>query len=313
MKRILISGGAGFIGSHLCERFVRQGHQVICADNLLTGSLKNITHLQSLKNFRFIRRDVSKPFALAGKLDWILHMASPASPPDYLRLPFETLKVGSFGTYHLLELAHRKRATFLMASTSEVYGDPLVHPQPERYWGNVNPIGRRAVYDEAKRFSEAMTMAYRRERGVDTRIIRIFNTYGPRMRVEDGRVVPNFICQALSNKPLTVYGSGKQTRSYCYVEDLVTGIEKVMRGRLAGPVNLGNPNEKSVAMLARLILQLTGSKSRLVFKPLPEDDPKVRKPDITLARKTLRWEPRVDLKTGLLATIRDFKARLSSR
>ncbi len=309
-KRILITGGAGFIGSHLAERFLGQGHAVIALDNFITGSKVNVRHLWKYKNFKLLPRDISKPFSISGKLNAVLHFASPASPPDYLKYPIQTLLVGSRGTQNALEIARVKKAVFVMASTSEVYGDPLVSPQVESYWGNVNPSGPRSVYDEAKRFSEAMTMAYHRFHGTNTKIIRIFNTYGPRMRPEDGRVIPNFISQALLGKPITVYGSGKQTRSYCYVNDLVSGIEKLMLSDAHEPVNLGNPNEMTVLDLARVILRMTGSKSRIVYKPLPVDDPKVRCPDITRAKKWLAWSPRVDLEQGLTDTIEYFRKTL---
>jgi dTDP-glucose 4,6-dehydratase len=305
----LITGGAGFIGSHICERLLGDGLRVIAADNFLTSSRRNIARLFSHPRFHFIRQDVNKPLRLSGKVDYCLHFASPASPEDYLRHPVETLKVGSFGTYNLLELALRKKAKFMLASTSEVYGDPLVHPQPEAYWGNVNSVGVRSCYDEAKRFAEAMTMAFHRARKAQTQIIRIFNTYGPRMRCQDGRVVPNFIFQALAGKPLTVYGSGQQTRSFCYVDDLVEGIMLLMRAGVSEPVNLGNPGEFTIIQLAKIVLRITGAKSRLVFKPLPQDDPKQRKPDISRAKRLLRWEPKVGLEDGLKRTIAWFGTR----
>ena len=306
-KKILITGGAGFIGSHLSERFLERGYQVTALDNFITGRRENVRHLLKNKHFRLVRHDISKPFSLPGKLNALLHFASPASPPDYLKYPLETLRVGSYGTHHALELAQAKKAVFLMASTSEVYGDPLVSPQAESYWGNVNSAGPRGVYDEAKRYAEAATMAYHRVRRVDTKIIRIFNTYGPRMRPEDGRVIPNFISQALLGKPLTVYGNGRQTRSYCYVDDLVNGIEKLLSSSLHEPVNMGNPNEMTVLELAHVILRLTRSKSDIVYKDLPVDDPKLRCPDITLAKKSLGWTPQVDLERGLSATIEYFR------
>lgn len=312
-KIAVITGGAGFIGSHLCDKLIQKGFRVICLDNLITGSTKNIEHLEDDKNFRFIKHDVTRHIDIPGKLDYVLHFASPASPPDYLKFPIQTLKVGSLGTHNALGLAKNKGAKFLLASTSEIYGDPLVHPQPESYWGNVNSIGVRSCYDESKRFAEAITMAYRRVHRVDTRIIRIFNTYGPRMRLNDGRVVPNFIYQALNNKPITVYGKGKQTRSFCYVSDLIEGIYKLMTTDAGLPINLGNPGEFSIMELADLVLMLTKSKSRIIFRPLPEDDPKQRQPDISRAKKLLRWQPRVELKKGLGITINWFKSNLYSQ
>jgi dTDP-glucose 4,6-dehydratase len=313
MARILITGGAGFIGSHLCERFLAEGDEVICMDNLITGNADNIAHLFPNPRFSFIPQDVTNYIYVKGPLDAILHFASPASPIDYLELPIPTLKVGSLGTHKALGLAKEKGARFLLASTSEVYGDPLVHPQKEDYWGNVNPIGPRGVYDEAKRFAEAMTMAYHRAHNVETRIVRIFNTYGPRMRLNDGRVVPNFIAQALKGEDLTVYGDGSQTRSFCYIADLVEGISRLLRSDYDGPVNLGNPRELSVLEFARLIIALTGSHSRIAFKPLPVDDPRVRQPDIGLARRLLGWEPRVSLEDGLRETIAYFRDKLGAR
>ncbi len=307
-KRVLITGGAGFIGSHLCDRFLGHGDEVICLDNFITGNLSNIKPFAKNKNFRLIRHDISKPILIPGRLDAVLHFASPASPPDYLKHPIQTLKVGSLGTHNALGIAKAKKARFLMASTSEVYGDPLVSPQHEGYWGNVNPVGPRGVYDEAKRFSEAIALAYYREHAVDVKIIRIFNTYGERMRPEDGRVIPNFISQALAGKPLTIYGDGRQTRSYCYVDDLVNGIEKMLASNLHFPVNLGNPNEMSVLHLAKLIIELTGSKSKIVHEALPVDDPKRRCPDITLAKTKLHWKPAMELRKGLLRTIAYFKS-----
>jgi dTDP-glucose 4,6-dehydratase len=307
MTRVLITGGAGFIGSHLCERFLNEGDEVICVDNLITGNADNIAHLFPNKRFSFIPQDVTNYIYVKGPVDVILHFASPASPVDYLELPIQTLKVGSLGTHKALGLAKEKNARFLLASTSEVYGDPLVHPQKEDYWGNVNPIGPRGVYDEAKRFAEAMTMAYHRTHKVETRIVRIFNTFGPRMRLRDGRVVPTFIAQALRGEDVTVYGDGGQTRSFCFVNDLVEGIVRLLRSEYDGPVNIGNPQEMSVLNFAKLIIQLTNSKSKIVFKPLPVDDPKVRQPDITLARRVLNnWEPRVSLEDGLQQTIAYF-------
>jgi len=311
MKRVLITGGAGFIGSYLCERFLEEGCEVICMDNLLTGSLDNIAHLFENERFLFIKQDVTNYIYVKGGLDYILHFASPASPIDYLNYPIQTLKVGSLGTHKALGLAKEKGARFLLASTSEVYGDPLVHPQREDYWGNVNPIGPRGVYDEAKRFAEAMTMAYHRSHGLDTRIVRIFNTYGPRMRIDDGRVVPTFIAQALRGEDLTVFGDGSQTRSFCYVTDLVEGIFRLLvRSEYHGPVNLGNPTEMSVLRFAETILALTGSKSRIVFRPLPVDDPKVRKPDISLARELLGWQPEVPLEEGIRRSLAYFRENM---
>jgi dTDP-glucose 4,6-dehydratase len=312
VPRILVTGGAGFIGSHLCERLLDEGHEVTCIDNFLTGSPDNIAPFLGNQRFRFIQQDVTNFMYVQGPLDAILHFASPASPIDYLEHPIQTLKVGSLGTHKALGLAKEKRARFLLASTSEVYGDPLVHPQTEDYWGNVNPIGPRGVYDEAKRFAEAITMAYHRTHRVDTRIVRIFNTYGPRMRQEDGRVVPNFIAQALRGEDLTVYGDGSQTRSFCYVSDLVEGILRLLRSDHPMPVNIGNPHEMTVLQFARLIIELTGSRSGIAYKPLPVDDPKVRQPDITLARKVLDgWEPVVPVEEGLRRTIDFFRGRAS--
>jgi len=308
-KRILITGGAGFIGSHLCRYFLNKGYSVVCMDNLLTGSADNIADLPS-PDFSFINQDVTEPILLAGPLDYILHFASPASPVDYLKLPIQTLKVGSLGTHKALGLAKEKGAVFLLASTSEVYGDPLVHPQPESYWGNVNPIGPRGVYDEAKRFAEALTMAYHRSHGVDTKIVRIFNTYGPRMRMEDGRAIPTFLGQALQGSDLTVFGEGQQTRSFCFVDDLVEGIYRLLLSGENQPVNLGNPVEMTVLELAQKILSLTGSSSKIVHEPLPVDDPKVRQPDIQRAREILHWEPTISLDDGLTRAIEDFRSRL---
>ena len=291
MPRSLVTGGAGFLGSHLCEYLLGKGHQIIAMDNLLTGSIANIEHLQS-EAFKFIKHDVTEYIYLAGPIDYVFHFASPASPLDYLQLPIQTLKVGALGTHKALGLAMAKRARFLLASTSEVYGDPLVHPQPEEYWGNVNPVGPRGVYDEAKRFGEALTMAYHRYKGVDTKIVRIFNTYGPRMRPNDGRAIPTFVPQALRNEPITIFGDGSQTRSFCYVSDLIEGIYRLMMSDHHEPVNIGNPHEMTIREMAEAIIRLTGSSSPLVAKPLPVDDPKVRQPDITLARKLLGWEPR---------------------
>jgi dTDP-glucose 4,6-dehydratase len=310
MARILITGGAGFIGSHLCERFLADGDDVICMDNLLTGAADNIAHLFANRRFSFIQQDVTTYIYVKGAVDAILHFASPASPIDYLELPIQTLKVGSLGTHKALGLAKEKNARFLLASTSEVYGDPLVHPQNEEYWGNVNPIGPRGVYDEAKRFAEAITMAYHRTHKVETRIVRIFNTYGPRMRLHDGRVVPNFLSQALKGEPMTVYGDGSQTRSFCFVSDLVEGIARLLRSDYSGPVNCGNPIETTILEFAERIKALTKSPSEIVFRPLPVDDPKVRQPDIARARTLLGWEPKVALEEGLRHTIAYFKPAL---
>ena len=306
--RVLVTGGAGFLGSHLCDRLLREGHEVIAMDNLLTGNPRNLVHLEPEKRFRFVRHDVTQFMFVDGPLDAVLHFASPASPIDYLELPIQTLKVGSLGTHNALGLALEKKARFLLASTSEVYGDPLIHPQPETYWGNVNPIGPRGVYDEAKRFAEAITMAYRRAHGVDTRIVRIFNTYGERMRPRDGRVVPALIGQALEGEPMTVFGDGLQTRSFCYVSDLVDGIYRLLQSDIPDPTNIGNPAELSVLEFARRIRELTGTRSEIVFKPLPVDDPKVRQPDITKAKEKLGWEPKVKLEEGLKRTIEYFRS-----
>ena len=306
-KRILITGGAGFIGSHLCDFFIKKGYFVICMDNLITGSKGNIVHLLKRKDFRFVKHDVSKHIKIKGGIDYVLHFASPASPIDYLKHPIKTLKVGSLGTHNALGVAKAKKARFMLASTSEVYGDPLVHPQKESYWGNVNPIGPRGVYDEAKRFAEAITMAYHNAHKVDTRIIRIFNTYGERMRQRDGRAIPNFLDQALRGKPITVYGSGKQTRSFCYISDMVSGISRLLNSNIHTPVNIGNPREFSILQLAHLIIKLTRSKSRIVYKPLPVDDPKIRRPNITLAKSKLKWDPKVNLKKGLENSIEYFQ------
>jgi dTDP-glucose 4,6-dehydratase len=310
MSRYLITGGAGFIGSHLCESFLKQGHEVICMDNYSTGARDNIASFASDRRFTFMDHNVSRYIEVPQPLDYVLHFASPASPVDYLELPIPTLKVGSLGTHNALGLAKAKNAIFLLASTSEVYGDPLVRPQNEEYWGNVNPVGPRGVYDEAKRFAEAMTMAYHRYHGLNTRIVRIFNTYGPRMRMRDGRVVPNFITQALKGEPLTVYGQGQQTRSFQYIDDLVSGIHKLLETEHHLPVNIGNPHEMTVLEFAEKIIELTGSKSPIVYKPLPEDDPQVRQPDITKAKKLLGWEPKVKLEEGLKKTIDYFRTRL---
>jgi dTDP-glucose 4,6-dehydratase len=311
MARILVTGGAGFIGSHLCERLLADGNDVICIDNFLTGSPDNIAPFLGNQRFQFIQLDITNFIYVPGKLDAILHFASPASPIDYLELPIQTLKVGSLGTHKVLGLAKEKKARILLASTSEVYGDPLVHPQKEDYWGNVNPIGPRGVYDEAKRFAEAITMAYQRTHGVTTRIVRIFNTFGPRMRKEDGRVVPNFIAQALRGEDVTVYGDGGQTRSFCYVTDLVEGILRLLWSDHPTPVNIGNPREMTVLQFAKMIIELTGSKSTIVHKPLPVDDPKVRQPDITLARRVLNdWHPVVPVEEGLKRTIEYFQGKM---
>jgi len=309
--RTIVTGGAGFIGSHLCDYLIGQGHQVICLDNLLTGSADNIAHLFGNKNFKFIHHDVTEFIYVEGPVDNILHFASPASPVDYLLLPIQTLKVGSLGTHKALGLAKAKKARFLLASTSEVYGDPQVHPQREDYWGHVNPVGPRGVYDEAKRFGEAMTMAYHRVHGVDTRIVRIFNTYGPRMRLNDGRALPAFMCQALRGEDLTVFGDGSQTRSFCYISDLVEGIYKLLMSNECEPVNIGNPAEVTILEFAKEIVELTGAKSKIVFKPLPVDDPKVRRPDISKAKRLLGWEPRVPRREGLAKTLEYFRKALA--
>ena len=308
--RILVTGGAGFLGSHLCDRLLAEGHDVIAMDNLITGSVDNIAHLAGNRRFHFIHHNVTNYIYLKGPLDAILHFASPASPVDYLELPIQTLKVGSLGTHNALGLALAKGARFLLASTSEVYGDPLIHPQREDYWGNVNPIGPRGVYDEAKRFAEAITMAYHRSHGVDSRIVRIFNTYGPRMRLNDGRVVPNFIPQALRGEPLTVYGDGSQTRSFCFMSDLIEGIYRLLMSNEVEPVNIGNPTELTIREFAERINAITGNPGGIVFKPLPKDDPKQRKPDISKARTILNWEPKVSLQDGLVQTIAHFRERL---
>jgi dTDP-glucose 4,6-dehydratase len=307
-KRILITGAAGFLGSHLSDRFIKEGYHVIGMDNLITGDLKNMEHLFQLKNFEFYHHDVSKFVHVPGELDYILHFASPASPIDYLKIPIQTLKVGSLGTHNLLGLAKAKGARILVASTSEVYGDPVVHPQTEDYWGNVNPVGPRGVYDEAKRFQEAITMAYHTYHGVETRIVRIFNTYGPRMRLNDGRVLPAFIGQALRGEDLTAFGDGSQTRSFCYVDDLIEGIYRLLMSDYVYPVNIGNPDEISINDFAVEILQLTGAKNNIIYKPLPKDDPKQRRPDITLAKNILNWEPKVGRSEGLEMTLNYFKS-----
>ena len=309
-KVVLITGGAGFIGSHLCDWFIKRDFKVIALDNLVTGSMDNIAHLKKNKSFKFIKHDISKPIKIPGKIDYVLNFASPASPIDYLNLSIQTMKVGALGTHNALGIALAKGATFFQASTSEVYGDPLEHPQKESYWGNVNPIGPRGVYDEAKRFAEALTLAYKKVHKMDVKIIRIFNTYGPRMRLKDGRVVPNFIDQILHGKPLSIYGDGKQTRSFCYVDDLVDGITKLLFSKLTGPVNIGNPREFTMNEFAQLVIKVHGGKAKLVYEPLPKDDPKQRKPDITLARKELKWEPKVQLEEGIATTIEWFKGHI---
>jgi dTDP-glucose 4,6-dehydratase len=310
--RTVITGGAGFVGSHLCERFLARGHEVLCVDNLITGSLANIESLRANPHFSFNGHDISHPLEIDGPIDNILHFASPASPVDYLRHPIPTLKVGSLGTHNTLGLAKAKKARFLLASTSEVYGDPEMHPQKEEYWGHVNPIGVRGCYDESKRFAEAITMAYHRSHNVDTHIVRIFNTYGTRMRLDDGRVLPNLMGQALRGEPLTVYGDGSQTRSFCYVDDLVDGIEKLLFVDFHEPVNLGNPDEVTILDFAQEILALSGSSSAIVYRPLPQDDPKVRRPDITRARTLLGWEPRINRHDGLRRTLDYFRGKVRS-
>jgi dTDP-glucose 4,6-dehydratase len=324
----LVTGGAGFLGSHLCDRLLAEGHDVVCLDNLITGRRENFAHLQGNPHFRFVLHDVTHPIDLPGllrasagepsgfglrPLSYLLHFASPASPKDYARHPIHTLKVGALGTYHALGLAKAQGSVFLLASTSEVYGDPEISPQPEKYWGHVNPIGPRSVYDEAKRFAEAISMAYQREHGVKVRIVRIFNTYGERMRMDDGRALPNFMVQALEGQPLTVYGKGSQTRSLCYVRDLVEGIYRVLTSSVTGPTNLGNPEEVSILQLAEAIIRVSGSKSSIVFEPLPADDPQRRQPDITAAREKLGWEPHVSLEQGLVKTLPYFQSSLKNR
>ncbi len=309
-KRVLITGGAGFLGSHLCDRFLKEGCHVIAMDNLITGSIDNLEHLFHHEDFEFYHHDVSKFVHVSGDLDYIMHFASPASPIDYLKIPIQTLKVGSLGTHNLLGLAKAKKARMLIASTSEVYGDPLVHPQTEDYWGNVNPVGPRGVYDEAKRFQEAMTMAYHTYHGVETRIVRIFNTYGPRMRLDDGRVLPAFIGQALRGEDLTAFGDGSQTRSFCYVDDLVEGIYRLLLSDCVDPVNIGNPDEITINQFAEEIIKLTGSKSKIIYKPLPKDDPKQRQPNITKAKEVLNWEPKFSRSEGLKPTLEYFKNKV---
>ena len=310
-KTAVVTGGAGFVGSHLCEKLLGNDIKVFCIDNLLTGNIENINHLFSNQDFVFIKHDVTDYIHVPGNVDYVLHFASPASPIDYLEMPIQTLKVGSLGTHKALGLALEKKAKFLLASTSEVYGDPEIHPQVEEYWGNVNPVGPRGVYDEAKRFAEAMTMAYRRYHGVDTKIVRIFNTYGPRMRLNDGRVLPAFMSQALRGEDITVFGNGKQTRSFCYVDDLVDGIYKLLMSEESGPINLGNPEEITIEEFAKEIIELTNSKSKIVYKELPIDDPKVRKPDISKAKKLLNWEPKVKRAEGLKRTLGYFKEKVN--
>ena len=310
--RTLITGGAGFLGSHLCDRFVAEGHEVICVDNFITGSPDNIAHLIGHERFRLIELDVTNYIYVEGDLDYVLHFASPASPIDYLKYPIQTLKVGALGTHKALGLAKAKQARFLIASTSEVYGDPLVHPQKEDYWGNVNPVGLRGVYDEAKRFAEAITMAYNRYHGVETRIVRIFNTYGPRMRLDDGRALPTFMGQALRGEPLTVFGDGSQTRSFQYVDDLVEGIYRLLLSDEVEPVNIGNPDELTIKEFAEEVIELTGSGSEIVYKDLPKDDPQVRQPDISKARRVLDWEPKVNRRDGLELTLRYFQERIGN-
>jgi dTDP-glucose 4,6-dehydratase len=308
---VVITGGAGFLGSHLCDKFIDEGFRVICIDNFLTGSADNIAHLAGNENFKFIKHDITNYVFIGGKVDYVLHFASPASPIDYLKLPIQTLKVGSLGTHKVLGLAKEKNARMLLASTSEIYGDPDVHPQSEDYWGNVNPIGPRGVYDEAKRFAEAITMAYHRYHKLDTRIVRIFNTYGPRMRLDDGRALPAFVGQALRGENLTVFGDGSQTRSFCYVSDLIDGIFKLLMSNEVNPVNIGNPSEITIKQFAEEVIKLTGSKSKITCQPLPEDDPKVRQPDISKAAKILGWSPKIDREEGLRITIDYFKKRLN--
>jgi len=302
-KVVLISGGAGFLGSHLCDWLIGHGFKVIAVDNLITGSLKNVAHLRANKDFKWIKHDVYKPFKVAGPVHYVMHFASPASPVDYMEHPIATMLAGSYGTHNLLEIARLKKAVFLMASTSEIYGDPLVHPQVEGYWGNVNSIGPRSIYDEAKRYAEAAVFAYKRVYKLDVKVVRIFNTYGPRMQIKDGRVVPNFIDQILNHQPLTVYGSGKQTRSFCYVDDLVDGITRLLLSKISGPVNIGNPREFTILEFAQLIRKKYNPNAEIIYKPLPQDDPKQRCPDISLARKELGWEPKIPLEEGISRTM----------
>lgn len=311
--RAVVTGGAGFLGSHLCDAMVAQGWKIVCIDNLITGSQENIEHLEKNSQFQFVNRDVSEPFEVEPPIDTVMHFASPASPDDYLKFPIETLKVGSFGTFHAMELARKHRARFLMASTSECYGDPEVSPQPETYWGHVNSVGPRSVYDEAKRFSEAVTMAYHRKYDLDTRIVRIFNTYGPRMRLNDGRALPNFLFQALSGEPITVYGDGKQTRSFCYVSDLIEGILRLLNSSEHMPVNIGNPHEITILEFAKRIRAITGDRVEIIYRPLPQDDPKRRRPDITKAKRLLNWEPKVSLEEGLPLTLDYFQKKFAEK
>ena len=313
MERALVTGGAGFLGSHLCDALIERGIEVICMDNLITGSMANIEHLFGHDKFLFVKHNVCEYIHVPGRLDYILHFASPASPRDYLELPIQTLKVGSLGTHKALGLAKEKKARFLLASTSEVYGDPNIHPQPETYWGNVNPVGPRGVYDEAKRFAEALAMAYYRYHNVSTRIVRIFNTYGPRMRLDDGRALPAFMSQAIRGEPITVFGDGSQTRSFTYVDDLVEGILKLLFSEVTDPVNIGNPEEISILQFAELVREVTNSNSEIVYKPLPVDDPKVRQPDITRARELLKWEPKTKIREGLVKTLPYFRRKIKER
>ena len=312
MPTSLVTGGAGFLGSHLCDFLMDRGHRVICVDNLETGSLSNIEHVDQKANFKFLLLDITERYEVDEPVDFVFHMASPASPIDYARLPLHTLKVGAYGTHNSLGLAKAKRARFLLASTSEVYGDPQVHPQPETYWGNVNPIGPRGVYDEAKRYAEALTMAYMRQQGVNTCIARIFNTFGPRMRVNDGRAIPAFLGQALTNRPLTVFGDGSQTRSFCYVDDLIRGLVLLAESDLHDPVNIGNPSEMSLLEMAETVIELTETKAEIVYEALPEDDPKIRQPEIARARQLLGWEPEIDVREGLRRTIETYAERLAA-
>ncbi len=312
-KTIVVTGGAGFLGSHLCDRFISEDFKVICVDNLLTGALQNIEHHFGNENFKFMKMDVTEFIHITGNVDYVLHFASPASPIDYLKLPIQTLKVGSLGTHKALGLAKEKRARFLLASTSEVYGDPEIHPQQENYWGNVNPVGPRGVYDEAKRFAEAITMAYNRYHNLETRIVRIFNTYGERMRLNDGRALPAFVSQALNEEDLTVFGDGSQTRSFCYVSDLIDGIYKLLMSDESNPVNIGNPDEITIKQFAEEVISITGSKSKIIYQPLPQDDPKVRQPDITRAKEILGWQPKVGRNEGLTKTIKYFQNKIISR